>query len=240
MSHNLCDILCACRELFGDDVEISPQFVDYLQPEGVKAAFRTRAKQTHPDLVVSERVAGTFAEDFIKTRDAYELLTEYFIYREQGKGSGGEFHPSTFDQTGGWQRRQPPQGGMVYSGSVPARKHLLGRYLYYRGIITYRTLLDAITWQRTTNLPMGSVASDWGWLSPPDIRRILGSQMPGLFGESAIRLGLLTPLQVGTLLMHQQTSRQKIGQYFIQYQLLDPADLHELLRDFRLHNLRHS
>lgn len=240
MSHNLRDILCACRELFGGEVEISPQFVDYLRPEGVKAAFRTRAKQTHPDLLLSANAAGTVAEDFIKTRDAYELLTEYFSLREQRKACGGGLHPSASNHPGGWQRRQPSQGEMVYTGNVPARRHLLGRYLYYRGIITYRTLLDAVTWQRTTNLPMGSVACDWGWLSSSDISRILTMRPSTRFGESAIRLGLLNPLQVGTLLMHQQTSRRKIGQYFVQQQFLEPAELHDLLREFRHHNLQYS
>ncbi len=239
MRHDLRNLLHACRELFGSDVEISAEFVSYLQPEGVKAAFRTRAKQTHPDLALSEQMDRGGAEDFIRTRDAYLLLSEYFSAREAGRYSATAPY-AAFDKVGEWQRRQPPQGGMVYTGSVPARRQLLGRYLYYRGIITYRALLDAITWQRATNLPMGSVACDWGWLSPPDIRRILASHPSGLFGESAIRLGLLNPLQVGTLLMHQQSSRQKIGQYFIQHQWLDPADLQKLLHDFRLHNLHHG
>ena len=240
MNYNVRDILCACRELFGSEVEISPRFIDYLRPEGVKAAFRTRARQTHPDLVLSENAAGICADDFIRTRDAYELLTDYFSSREQGGACGGEFQASTSDLNGNWQRHQATPGGMVYTGSVPAKKHLLGRYLYFRGIITYRTLLDAITWQRTTNLPMGSVACDWGWLSTSDISRILTMRSAARFGESAIRLGLLNRLQVGTLLVYQQTSRRKIGQYFVQQQLLDPAELQDLLREFRLHNLQHG
>lgn len=239
MMHDLQDILHACRELFGNEVEISAEFVNYLRPEGVKAAFRTRAKQTHPDLALSERMDSGVSEDFIKTRDAYLLLTEYFRARGAGSCSVTGTY-AAFDPVGDRQRRQPPQGGMVYAGYVPARRQLLGRYLYYRGIITYRTLLDAVTWQRTTNLPLGAVATGWGWLSTADIRTILATHPTGLFGESAIRLGLLNRLQVGTLLMHQQSSRRKIGQYFVQQQILDPAELQDILRDFRLHNLRHS
>lgn len=222
MKHDLTDILRACRELFGSEVEVSPEFVAYLQPEGVKAAYRSRAKQTHPD-----SATGGDSADFIRTRDAYLLLTEYFRLRNANEAV-------TFAASGQkpWQRRH------MYHGSVPARRHPLGRYLYYRGVISYQSLLAAISWQRSTNLTMGAVACSWGWLSTADVRRILACSAGRRFGETAIRLGLLSPLQVNTLLLHQQSARRKIGQYFIQQQILEPAELHELLREFRLHNLQ--
>ena len=41
--------LRSCRILFGPEVQITPQFLGYLQPAGVKTAYRKLAMETHPD-----------------------------------------------------------------------------------------------------------------------------------------------------------------------------------------------
>jgi hypothetical protein len=50
-------ILDACRTLFGDEVNLGPEFLGYLQPGGAKSAFRNQVKQHHPD-----RFAGAAPE----------------------------------------------------------------------------------------------------------------------------------------------------------------------------------
>ncbi len=39
----------ACRILFGNDIEVSREFLCYLQEEGVIRAFRKRAMDFHPE-----------------------------------------------------------------------------------------------------------------------------------------------------------------------------------------------
>ena len=42
-------LLNACRTLFGKEVNLSHEFLYYLQPSGAKTAFRNQAKAHHPD-----------------------------------------------------------------------------------------------------------------------------------------------------------------------------------------------
>jgi len=41
-------LFSACRVLFGPQVEITLEFLNYLQESGVKDAYRRRARETHP------------------------------------------------------------------------------------------------------------------------------------------------------------------------------------------------
>ena len=43
------DLFKACESLFGTDIDASVDFLRYLKPDGVKAAYRKRALETHPD-----------------------------------------------------------------------------------------------------------------------------------------------------------------------------------------------
>ncbi len=43
-------IFNACRVLFGPDVRLTREFLNYLQPAGAKSEYRRRAKRLHPDL----------------------------------------------------------------------------------------------------------------------------------------------------------------------------------------------
>jgi len=43
------ELLSACRILFGPDVVINRDFLWYLQQEGAKSAYWSRAKESHPD-----------------------------------------------------------------------------------------------------------------------------------------------------------------------------------------------
>ncbi|MEI6127562.1 MAG: J domain-containing protein, partial [Pseudomonadota bacterium] len=65
----------ACRTIFGPEVSISIEFLNYLQPVGLKTAYRKRALETHPDRA---KTLGFFArdlhEEFKNVRLAYEKL----------------------------------------------------------------------------------------------------------------------------------------------------------------------
>lgn len=76
----------ACQVIFGPDLNVSRHFLEYLQLSGVKTAYRRRAKETHPDLLVKK---GSFAmrrgaQQFQTVQQAYENLKIYVAAREKG------------------------------------------------------------------------------------------------------------------------------------------------------------
>lgn len=79
-------LLQSCTVLFGPELDISPEFLDYLQISGIKSAYRQRAKKTHPDLAV--RSTGDVREErpdsFLCVRESYENLKKYIQKRDDG------------------------------------------------------------------------------------------------------------------------------------------------------------
>ena len=230
------DVLAACQVLFGPDVDVSREFLEILQPSGVKAAFRRRVRETHPDLhaadpVVQQRQALLFQE----VTAAYSRVACFCERRHDRQGSMARpFRSKTSSRDVG----ASPQEGHYYTGEVPYRQMLIGRYLYYRCIIPYHMLLEALSWQRRQRPTIGRLARDWGWLSEQGVTQVLASftRFRGRFGERACQLGLLSPFQVKQLLRAQQTSQRQLGQFFVQKGYLTQAKLATLLVDMSRHN----
>lgn len=49
LSNRHSQLFRSCEILFGSDLHVSGEFLDYLEVGGVKSAFRRRAMETHPD-----------------------------------------------------------------------------------------------------------------------------------------------------------------------------------------------
>lgn len=76
----------ACQVIFGAELNVSRQFLEYVQLSGVKSAYRQRAKETHPDLCARQ---GDFAQrrgarQFQSVQKAYESLKIYVAARDKG------------------------------------------------------------------------------------------------------------------------------------------------------------
>ncbi|AAR36151.1 J domain-containing protein [Geobacter sulfurreducens] len=236
-------LLDACRQLFGPDVDLSREFLHYLQPSGAKAAFRQRARETHPDLFGHEspHLQQRQAELFRQVREAYDLMCAFFRHREEGLAR----HESPCQSAGRRRsagRERPRDDGPrdgFYQGHLPQRPLKLGRYLYYRGMISYRDLIRALAWQRAGRPPIGALATHWGWLDDTQVRTILSAgHHPGRFGEKAIRFGFLTPRQVELLLFRQRSRQTRLGQYFVAGNVVSMTEMERLARELRQHNAR--
>lgn len=84
VSNTHSELFRSCEILFGSELHVSREFLDYLQVSGVKSAFRKRALETHPDhhagkdpLVQQETTAL-----FSSVRDAYENLLGFLREKE--------------------------------------------------------------------------------------------------------------------------------------------------------------
>lgn len=103
-------LLHACRILFGAEVMVSRSFLDYLQLNGLKSAFRRRALATHPDgdrTSASAADAAFDATEFFEVQDAYAKLLNFLRRRDglinvrdqAGQSAAGCAQPPTRRQT---------------------------------------------------------------------------------------------------------------------------------------------
>jgi hypothetical protein len=255
-------LLEACTVLFGPQVQVSNDFLRYLRPSGVKAAYHQRAFETHPDrargmgldeAVLTERFkAINLAYEHLRsvvTEDGYmgaDRTADPFGTSSSGwNHSASNMRPENRKQRSDRKKKQQ-QGGFTsdfadddhyYTGEIPKVALVLGRFMYYSGMISWKTLLNAIIWHRKNSPPLGRIAQDWGYLTAEEITRILAHKINGeKFGEIATRLGLLTPLQLLAILGKQRNLKQPFGEYFIKNGIYRPVTLEEIVERQKEHN----
>ena len=255
------EVFRACRTLFGSEVQLNQDFLFYLQPAGVRTAYRKKAKTTHPDCFAIDTVSTKDKQHqlFQDLNQAHQTVQSYLKQRKSFPS--GHFSRSNTSYTQAKRRRQdhatqqqyrsaatkpkaPKPTPTKHSGQIrqknsrlPMRPLQFGQFLYYLGIIPFATMITAITWQRRQRPALGEIAKRWGWLNDSDIKNIINYHA-GLqkFGERAEKLGLLTQLQVRTLLFHQRSQQQQIGNYFIDNGYVDNLTLNQLLQQLAEHN----
>lgn len=239
------EVVRACQTLFGDHVDISRDFLFYIQPSGVKSAYRKMAKENHPDLFASDPL-HVQQKQTARLREiiaAYDLLNTFFKQREEGAWKPGvkpfRVQAKKTEQPQPAPSQQPPRKGdnVYYTGTVPRRILQIGQYLYYRGKITFAALISALVWQRKQRPTIGDIAIQWGLLDQDGVNRIFGlCGKPRLFGEKAVELGLLSVFQVNTILLYQRSQQDRLGKYFIDNEILSSRQLDELVSELKEHN----
>ena len=229
-------IMNACRTLFGNDLLFSRDFLDYLQPTGVKAAYRLKAKEAHPDRFVesSPHARKQQTAFFQEVNRAYDLLRSFFQERDQGDRQ--PYYQSNHKSP---QTRRHSPATQKGSCRIPERTLEFGHYLYHRGLINYSQLINALVWQRQQRPVLGELAIHLGWLQKEDTLAISRLRGPyARFGERAIRMGLLSPGQVKALILHQRTMHRKLGQYFVENGILPDVEIEHLAQKLAEHNSR--
>lgn len=237
-------VLQACRTLFGPGPAISRGFLHYIQPDGARSAYRKKAMETHPDFFYAEdlRVQQQQTALFRNILDAYDIISLFFKEREEGLWTisfDTAPRPNRHETHRSRSSVKQQSGNDYYRGPVPFRALEVGRYLYYTGHISYRQLIEALTWQRMQRPFIGTVALRWGWLAKTSIEWIIAaSNIPGRFGEKAVRLGLLSDFQVRTLLTFQRSQQERLGEYFILKKILTADQLDHFVQKLQEHNTR--
>lgn len=256
-------LLQACALLFGEEVVIGPDFLDYLQPAGLQQAYRQRARETHPDSALAAAVGNR--PPFHDVQQAYQLLSAYLrqraLWRSTRKAAAAPRPRSPVStETAGFALSlsleaikpiilSPPRYtpsttvsiDRLYQGPLPQRSLLFGHFLYYCGLTTWRTITAVLVHQRRGRLRCGELGAHYGLLQPADIHRILQvkpSHTP--FGEVAKALGLLDEGQLHALLMQQRRQQKKFGTILVEHDLLSLRELTFLLTQFRSHNRLHG
>ena len=264
-------LLHSCEILFGSQLTISREFLDYLQPSGVKSAYRKRAMETHPDRLAGQgqvpHPLNTLS--FPMVQEAYEHLLCFLKAREERRSRAGSRIP---DAAASSVRRQGTQehpsgnGGpppppfrqgtkraafahkplqdhaatdieRLYQGPLPRRHLRFGRFLYYSGLISWRTIACILTWQRIERPRLGELGHRLGMLRPEDIAFILRNKAPFQpFGQTAKQLGILNEYQLRILIAQQQRLQKKFGTILLEKNIVDQFELQNLLYKFEQHN----
>jgi len=240
------DLFKACESLFGTDIDVSVEFLRYLKPAGVKAAYRKKALETHPDRAAVMDGRADFMEDrFKEIGMAYQLLSEFLAapWKYSLNESGTLYERKPPPPRPAAARKTPNRANAhrasepLYAGRMPARSLLFGQYLYYAGQISLSALIKAIVWQRLQRPSIGAISVSWGWMEGSDVFDILRRRKYGeKFGECAFRLGCLSWYQLRRLLDKQKQAQPLIGKYFIEQNMLSSAQLFKRIVDMKIHN----
>jgi hypothetical protein len=230
----------------------------------LKATYRRRAMETHPDRARSlGRPERDLAREFKDVADAYRVLSLL------GPGPIPRIRPPAPPRPRPQRARAPagvraerpppapppppraasrPGAPRVRVGvrpqDLPQRRLRFAEFLYYSGRVGWGDLVEAIAWQRAQRPPVGRIAVDLGFLDPEDVpvlleRRRRAATAGGVpFGEWAVREGYLTSFQLLAVLGHQLRLQRPIGQYFVERGLLDPDDVDLVRRRILRHNAR--
>lgn len=238
------DLFKACESLFGTDIDVSVEFLRYLKPDGIKAAYRKKAMETHPDRAIIVAGEPDFLEKrFKEVNLAYQLLQEFLAapWKYSLTESGILYErkqPST--RPAAHKKAAAAKAEPLYAGRMPPRRLLFGQYLYYSGQVSLSTLIKAIVWQRLQRPSVGAIAVSWGWLEGSDIVDVLRSRKYGeKFGECAFRLGRLSRYELRQVLEKQRQVQPLIGKYFVEQNIIISTQLFKLVVDMKMHNKKY-
>jgi len=232
------EVFDACGLLFGSKVEISLDFLKYLEPSGLRSAYRKKALETHPDR------AKALGRDEAKMSDRFREVTlayERLIPIVNNKGAVPLRSKSSVkksnEKTNARRQAKRDFSELFYTKKIPKRELLLGQFLYYSGLISWPTLIKAITWQRRQRPLIGQIALEWEMISHYEIQRILMRRnLRGKFGERAIRLGYLSRFQLMALLGKQRNLQCPIGEFFVNEGILRFQDMEVMTERQKIHN----
>jgi len=235
-------ILAALRILFGPDVPVSPTFLARLTPSTLKTVYRRKALQTHPDrAMVILRPPEELNDHFKQVTSAYQTISTAMARRQTAKFPISPKTRARPHRTAAKHRRTRRMANRFYSGPLPRRPLLIGQFLYYSGMISWKDLIDAIVWQKKQRPLIGQIARDWNMLSWADIAKVLSTRRPGeRFGECSYRQGLINTFQQMALVGRQRRLQQPIGRHFISKGLFSDEDLNRMVDQMKRHNQRYK
>lgn len=231
----------AARILFG-----GPADLRRVTPAEVKSAFRRRVRMLHPDSARSAvHQSGEAVSSLVSARD---ILIEHLQAAHEKAVRAAQPRqaptctvyprPTIVKPVRPAVERIPKkEHERYYTGVFPTYKLKFGQFLYFAGEVSWQDLVRAMRWQRDQRPAYGEIAKAWGWMNDRDIQAVrAATELPGMFGERAVALGLLTEKQASFLVRHQHHSQPRLGQYFVKERLLLSHDVTRLLTSLQRHN----
>jgi DnaJ domain len=252
------DLCRACAVLFGTDADVAGDLLKCLKAPKLKRAYRKRALETHPDRAAALAESSLSLEErFREVNLAYNQLNTFLEYPWRYSNSGNmalrahDYESARrrrrsyeYDQrrTGSGAHRSRYQGVCehLWQGGLPQKQHLLGRFLYYSGIISMKSLIEAIVWQKNKRPMVGNIAVRWDWLDQSDVLSIISLRRRGeKFCECALRCGYISSNQLTILLARQRMLQPLIGTFFVDRKIITSHEMERIVEQFHTHNKKH-
>lgn len=250
----------ALKILFGDTSSYASDVsvVSVLSQQELAAKFRSRALDVHPDR------AGALAQPpdvleraFKRLHGAYRVLSRVVgddelrrqiaqaASRKPGsvrpKAGSPIWTPSSetpHDVSG--DTSSPFGTDRYYQGTVPRSELRLAQFLYYHRVIDWKTMIDAVTWQYRVRPKVGEIGRAYRFLDFESVTTVLRSSPRGeLFGDTALKLGLLDRRQLSVVLGKQHRLDYPIGRYFLENEILTRDEVEHFVSQNRRHNLKY-
>lgn len=207
----------SCEILFGSDLLISPDFLNYLQLSGLKTAYRKRVMETHPDRVGcrDEFMQQRNSAPFHVVQEAYENLLGFLKTKDESS------QIAEFPEPGKTLSRPPnkatgqakPRNGSQSSFSKAAKEDEFPQ----------RTIRP-ITLPNDT--PRGSVLSNTEKLYQGPL-----PHRPLLFGQFLYYSGLANWRTISRILTWQRLDRPRLGELGHRFGIFTQEDITCILQN---------
>ncbi len=219
----------AWRLLFGGPPLRAEMWIRVEETE-LRRAFKQRALEFHPDRAQAlGRAPEALAAEFTALSDAYTLLHQALARRVT---------PPPMPA----RKPQPParpEQDFVWRQAIPNRRLRLGQFAFYSGRLSWRRLARALTCQRQQGPSFGDLALQWHYLTDAQLNHLVSARRCSeMIGETAVRLGWLSPYQRDAVVGMQRKSRPKLGDVLVQLGFLDRDMIDNVELQRQQHNLR--
>jgi hypothetical protein len=248
------EVFSALKLLFANNGTIERAMLESIEHSMIKKAYRRKALETHPDRFSShgEQFQAACSQRFIEVTLAYETLNNYLDQRQKGLGAlrdearlhTGFRERSDFHRT--CSRPSYSSAGVKentftrpFKRELPARPLRIGEFLYHSGVVSWKSLINALVWQRKLRPRLGEIAQRWRWINETDVELHLRDRHIGeRLGELLLRHDLISPFQLDVLLWHQRKMQKPLGHFFIVQGALTAAEVRRHLVQLQHHNRR--
>lgn len=232
-----------------------------IDPVDIKSAYRKKAFEFHPDrAVLLGKNQREMSESFKELNLAYEKISSFIkehraFFAMKGPATGVHPKPHANNFRANPERENNGERKYTYhenyseqgkkfedmSGlniNLPNIELLIGQFLYLCRVITWRTLIKGIVWQRNQRPLFGEIAMRWNILSEQDIKKIITEKNPSdRIGDYAFQNGYINFFEHLAIVGKQRSLQRPLGEYFINNGV-SPETMEEMVIRQRRHNIK--
>ncbi len=208
----------SCEILFGSDLTITREFLDYLQLSGLKTAYRRRAMETHPDRIVGNGplLLQRNKVSFYAVQEAYEDLLHFLKTREGSRRSADCRVPKTASSNPCKKPSAPPHwpcGEQAYNSGSRDRQRPFFRQTI-KPIILPNDGNRSRVYTNTEDLYQGVLP-----------------HRPLLFGHFLYYSGLANWRTIARILIWQRIERPRLGELGRRFGIFKHEDITRILQN---------
>lgn len=249
---SIIELKKAFQILFNNDGYTETDHFTIPDLSRLQKAFRQKALETHPD---RSKLLGKNETEMVRrfneVTTAFELLKplvqngDYFSWSDQTKVKERQTPssirkktpPSPMNTQGENSRETKRPKSHYYKGALPRFEMTVNQFLYYSGIIPWKTYIEANVWENKKCPRFGQIARRWHILTAVDVREILKEKTcHEKFGEFALRTGYLTVFQQMAIAGRQRILKPPPGLYFLEKGLFSPDQIDRIHERILLRN----